>query len=312
MPDSKRKPIIDSIREYVRTYPDIDNRKINIDYLGDGMEYSIDPIGVDPIYKRYVDGSCLKQFQFALISKEAYDGDARTGIANSGFYQNFEEWTEQNNLNDIVPELDGHDAIRVEVLQSGYLFSTEVDLGRYQMICRLFISKECEEMASEKMLVGRHKRVAFMDADGSGKTFTRMTGFTSLSDGKNSTEYSRQYVDEASERSDVVGYAPAIDYEFDRYTNDPVHEKIAAITDDEILGTEAQVDIVVVDLFEQKTSETTCTARKRTWSVIPDTEGDGTDALIYKGSFKAAGEITKGTATTTDGWGTCTFTAGGE
>lgn len=52
MPDSKRKPIIDSIREYVRTYPDIDNRKINIDYLGDGMEYSIDPIGVDPIYKR--------------------------------------------------------------------------------------------------------------------------------------------------------------------------------------------------------------------------------------------------------------------
>ena len=105
-------------------------------------------------------------------------------------------------------------------------------------------------MASEKMLVGRHKRVAFMDADGSGKTFTR---------------------------SDVVGYAPAIDYEFDRYTNDPVHEKIAAITDDEILGTEAQVDIVVVDLFEQKTSETTCTARKRTWSVIPDTEGDGTE-----------------------------------
>lgn len=137
MPDSKRKTIIESIREYVRMYPDIDNRKINIDYLGDGMEYSIDPIGVDPIYKRYVDGGCLKQFQFALTSKEAYDGDARTGIANSGFYQNFEEWTEQNNLNDIVPELDGHDAIRVEVLQSGYLFSTEVDLGRYQMICRL-------------------------------------------------------------------------------------------------------------------------------------------------------------------------------
>ena len=137
LPDSKRKTIIESIREYMRMYPDIDNRKINIDRLGNGMEYSIDPIGADPIYKRYVDGSCLKQFQFALTSKEAYDGDARTGIANSGFYQNFEEWTEQNNLNDIVPELDGHDAIRVEVLQSGYLFSTEVDLGRYQMICRL-------------------------------------------------------------------------------------------------------------------------------------------------------------------------------
>ena len=126
MQDGK-KPIIESIREYVRTYPGIDNRKIN----------SIDPIGADPIYKKYTDGSCLKQFQFALTSKEAYDGDARTGIANSGFYQDFEEWTEQNNLNDILPELDGHDAIRVDVLQSGYLFSTEEDLGRYQMICRL-------------------------------------------------------------------------------------------------------------------------------------------------------------------------------
>ena len=50
-------------------------------------------------------------------------------------------------------------------------------------------------------------------------------------------------------------------------------------------------------------------ARKRDWSVIPDTEGDGTDALIYKGSLKAAGEIIKGTATTTDSWQTCTFTA---
>lgn len=51
---------------------------------------------------------------------------------------------------------------------------------------------------SKKKLVGRHKRVAFMDVAGDGKTYTRMTGFTSLSDGKNSTEYSRQYVDEAS------------------------------------------------------------------------------------------------------------------
>lgn len=47
MPDSKRKTIIESIREYVRMYPDIDNRKINIDRLGNGMEYSIDPIGAD-------------------------------------------------------------------------------------------------------------------------------------------------------------------------------------------------------------------------------------------------------------------------
>lgn len=44
MQDGK-KPIIQSIRDYVMTYPDIDDRKINIDYLGNGMEYSIDQLG---------------------------------------------------------------------------------------------------------------------------------------------------------------------------------------------------------------------------------------------------------------------------
>ena len=141
MQDSK-KPIIQSIRDYVLLNPDIDDRKININYLGNGMEYSIDPIGADPNYKKYVDGGGLKQFQFAFTSKEAYDGDARTGIANSGFYQAFEEWVEKNNMNDILPELDEHKAVKVEVLQSGYLFSTEADLGRYQMICRLIYEQE--------------------------------------------------------------------------------------------------------------------------------------------------------------------------
>lgn len=85
-----------------------------------------------------------------------------------------------------------------------------------------------------------------------------------------------------------------MDYEFDLYMNDAVQKKLATITDDELLGSDAQVTVVVVDLFETKADEgNTCTARKRDWSVIPDTEGDGTDALIYKGSLKAAGEIIK-------------------
>lgn len=132
------KPIIESIREYILTCPLIRDGRVNIDYLGDGMEYSIDPIGADPIYKRYTDGFCLKQFQFALTSKEAYDGDARTGIANSGFYQFFEEWVEGNNNDDVLPVLEGgHESVRMDVMMSGYLFSTEADLGRYQIQCRL-------------------------------------------------------------------------------------------------------------------------------------------------------------------------------
>lgn len=135
MPASK--PIIESIRDYILTCNFLKDGKVNIDYLPDEMAYSIEPIGGDPIYKRYIDGACLKQFAFAFMSVEAYDGDARTAIAASGFYQYFEEWIEENNMNDIFPKLEGHEPVRVDVLQSGYLFSTEADLGRYQIQCRL-------------------------------------------------------------------------------------------------------------------------------------------------------------------------------
>ena len=137
MQQEKNKPIIASIREYVLACPFLKDGKVNIDYLPDEMAYSIDPIGGDPIYKRYTDGKCIRQFQFSLTSKEAYDGDARTGIENSGFYQYFEEWVEQNNMNDILPELEGHVPIRVDVLLSGFLFSMDAEFGRYQLQCRL-------------------------------------------------------------------------------------------------------------------------------------------------------------------------------
>lgn len=154
-------------------------------------------------------------------------------------------------------------------------------------------------------LVGRHKRLAFMKTEDD--KYSRITGFTSLSEGKESKEYSRQYVDEATERTDVVGYATGLSYEFDRYTNNPVHKIIAQISDDEIIGTDAQVEIVSADLFDEEATETTAPARLRTFSVIPDNSGDGTDALIYSGTFKAASDITKGTATSDDEWKTCTF-----
>ena len=157
---------------------------------------------------------------------------------------------------------------------------------------------------SEK-LITRAERLSFLDCGtSSAAEFKRMTGFTAITSGKNAKEYSRQYVDMATESSDVVGYAAAVEYSFDRHVGNPVHEKIAAVSDDELLGSESHVDIVTVDLFTEGDSKV---ARKRTYSIVPDTDGDGTDALIYSGNFKAVSEIVKGTATSADSWKTCTF-----
>lgn len=166
-------------------------------------------------------------------------------------------------------------------------------------------------MAGEKqVMVNRADRLSFMDVGTSGTPkFERMTKFTTMTGGKNPKEYSRQYVDMLTESSDVVGYAPATEYSFDRHTGNGVHEKIAKVTDDECVGADTYVDIVTVDVFTADTQKRAI-ARKRTYSIVPDTEGDGTDALIYSGSFKAVSELTKGYATSEDNWKTVTFTEG--
>lgn len=138
------KPIIESIRDYIVTCPFLQECKVNIDYLGNGMEYSIDPLPSETFIKKYTDGGGIKQQQFAFTSKEFYDGDARTGIENSGFYQKFEEWIENNNKEGVRPELGNsrHTPIQVETMTSGYLFVSDADFARYQIQCRLIYEQE--------------------------------------------------------------------------------------------------------------------------------------------------------------------------
>ena len=86
-------------------------------------------------------------------------------------------------------------------------------------------------------LVGRHKKVAFLGiVETSTEKFHRMRKFTAFSKSSNPKEYSRQYVDEAFEQTDVVGFSPSISYTFDLYTNTPVHKEIVSITDGELPG----------------------------------------------------------------------------
>lgn len=157
-------------------------------------------------------------------------------------------------------------------------------------------------------MVQRHQRLAFMNTGAAeAPEFTRMTKFTSMTNNKNPKEYARQYVDCTSEDTDVVGYSPSIDYSFDRHTDTPVHDKIAKIHDGELTGADTLVEILVVDLFTAKEGGV-CEARKRTYAVIPSADGDGTDALVYAGSFKSKSDVVVGTATLDDTEQVATFT----
>lgn len=151
-------------------------------------------------------------------------------------------------------------------------------------------------MSKTEQLVKRSRKVAFMDVSTTSiANFLRMTKFTEISKSKNPTEYSRSYVDEDGEVTDVTGYSEEISYNFDLHVGNLVHEKLVDITDNEKTGADALVRILQVDFTKPR--GTGYEARLRTYSVVPDAEGDSTDAYTYSGAFRKNSNMTIGTAT---------------
>lgn len=161
-------------------------------------------------------------------------------------------------------------------------------------------------MANRK-LIKRSDKVSFLGCISEGtETFNRMRGFTTLSGSKNPTEYSRRYVDEEFETTDVTGYSPSLDFGFDQYSGDPVHDEMVKILDGEVLGTEARRNIVTVD-FSQEAGEGSYKAVKREYAIIGDAEGDSMDAYTYSGTFRSTGKRIVGTATVDETGAVATF-----
>lgn len=139
--------IIDSIRSFIRTCPHLQEFngaiKVNVDYLeAIPTSYSIEETPTDPIIKRYVDGSTRRQYGFVFTSCESYGADVLQNISNSGFYEDFATWLEQQSLLNNLPVLeDGKESIKIEAITTGYAFETDIDSARYQIQCRLIYNQ---------------------------------------------------------------------------------------------------------------------------------------------------------------------------
>lgn len=156
-------------------------------------------------------------------------------------------------------------------------------------------------------LVKRSDKLAFMSVS---NVYTRMTGFTALTTNKNAKEYTRQYVDEEFENTDVTGYSPSIDFTFDQYIDNTVHEYLVNLINSDTTGTGAIVTLLVVDKADEVSTDV-YNAYTRTYTVVGGSEGDSMDAYTYSGTFKVKGSRTTGTATLNADETVATFSAGG-
>lgn len=132
--------IIDCVRKFIKTCPllQVDSRdrvKLGIDYLdNDTTTYSLEEVPVNPIIKKYIDGSSIRQATFIFSSREPYGPELQQQLENSGFYEDFSEWISKCNANGILPILDsGKECKNIEVITSGYAFNADSNNAVYQI-----------------------------------------------------------------------------------------------------------------------------------------------------------------------------------
>lgn len=133
------KTIMDCVREWLRTYPGL-NGRLDVDFLDDEAEtYSVDTIPCPEVVKRYRDGSCVKQFQFAVASRNVYDQNIAQNLENLQFFADLTEWVEDKARLRELPGMDGNrKAQRIEVLSTAYPFVVSEDgKARYQIQLKL-------------------------------------------------------------------------------------------------------------------------------------------------------------------------------
>ena len=139
--------IIESVKNFILSCPLLtDLKRLNIDFLPEDPDtYSIENIPAVEIIKTYLDGSTERQFVFVFAARMFYSEEVRNNIENSGFYEKFAEWLEEQTEADNLPVLTGgKTASKVEAMSSGYLYDIAGDLSnaRYQIQCRLIYDKE--------------------------------------------------------------------------------------------------------------------------------------------------------------------------
>lgn len=128
--------IIEAIRKYIGDLECMSTftTAININYLGPDIDsFSIEEIPVNPIVKKYLDGTAIRQFQFVFCSREPYGSEILQNIENSTFYEDFADEIESKNNDGILPLLENGESLKIEVISSAYTVSVTEDTSMYQI-----------------------------------------------------------------------------------------------------------------------------------------------------------------------------------
>ncbi len=136
--------IIQAVTDYISACPLLEDGYMHVDFLGsDPVEYVIEKLATDPIVRRYVDGSAVMRYDFAIGSREYFSVDALQNIENNEFYEELQSYFMNKSRLGQLPALDtGLTAQKLEPIADGYVVDVDGLSARYQMQWRLTYFKE--------------------------------------------------------------------------------------------------------------------------------------------------------------------------
>lgn len=139
MSEEAEKSVIQCIREFIKKCPYLPDFKkgIGVDFLGsDVQSYMIEAVPCDPIVKRYVNGSSIRQYRFYFSSRETLTVDVLENLSHSMFYENFQNWLEECTEAGDLPELvGGKSAQKIMATTHGYVFDADQEKAQYTIQC---------------------------------------------------------------------------------------------------------------------------------------------------------------------------------
>lgn len=142
MSEETDKSIIQCIRDFIKKCPYLPEfqKSIGVDYLApDVQSYMIEAVPCDPILKRYITGQSIRQYRFNFGSRETYSADVLDNLANSMFYEHFQEWLEECTKSANLPDLTGGKLSRqIMATTHGYVYdASDQQKAQYMIQCNL-------------------------------------------------------------------------------------------------------------------------------------------------------------------------------
>lgn len=131
--------IISALQTYIKTYTGVSDGPVWVQYLGSlPNEYSVVALPGGGTIKHYLDDTREKAFFFALESTVS-TADEAARLENSGFYESFARWLDQQNDAESFPTLETDQIPEsIEAQGSGFLIEvSESQTGIYHIVCLL-------------------------------------------------------------------------------------------------------------------------------------------------------------------------------